>query len=171
MVYISGKLLCALQVLPIHPNTGWNLEGIHNGIRVFSRQLDSLQSYSSEKHLVAASLILDGTLKVTSGCMLALMILHPLCLVACCVACHICEGDVLLDIRPSPVQPLPSFSSTAVLCLLTCHPVHHDAPAPCWGWSLAHSCLEVQTQDGQCSGQVCTFSGRIAGPCTTKNHH
>ncbi len=51
----------------MHPNSGWSLEGTQDGIRVFTRQLDSLQQYSN-KQIFAASLIMDISLKVWCVC-------------------------------------------------------------------------------------------------------
>ena len=47
----------------MHPATGWCLEGTQDGLRVFTRQLDSLQQYSNTQ-VLASSLIVDTSPKV-----------------------------------------------------------------------------------------------------------
>ena len=78
----------------MHPSSGWNLQGTQDGIRVFARQLDSLQQYSS-KQVFAASLIMDMSLKV-------------------CVYVCVKRGIILLPIQRalaliSSVKELPSW--------------------------------------------------------------
>ena len=100
-----------MQVVPIHPHNGWQLEGMWHGLRVFSRSFPSLSPsdpssalHESTTPVMAASLIINYPTKVKSlefrggkerrkfKCFMALFTNINL-------VCHVVYVDVARDVR------------------------------------------------------------------------
>lgn len=144
------------QALPIHPNAGWALEGGKDGLRIFSKHLNSLQHYSSTQ-VVAASLIVDVSAKV-SYISASLLLCYLIMTLAGIVTDHLTEGVAMLVLWPTLLCLITSFSRETSLHKFPHPTVHHEKPSP---WTPCRNCVGCSLQSSKLDQQICTCFRRI----------
>ena len=95
-----------IQELPLHPRSGWILKGMHDGVRVFTRHFDSLEvsdNVTSEKEVLASSLVLDITLHVRYFVHVYSYYYTSVLCAACISTGHFSERVAILASRPTSI--------------------------------------------------------------------